>query len=1527
MNQRTSAYDPAPSPSPSASPAGTALGAPACLAPAPQAAPARLAARLTTRLALCLALCLAAALALAAGASAAIGHNFQSAITQGKFAALIEPSAVAVDRSNGLSFVEDSGEGVIDVYDSSGNYVTQFGGGTLLAMGIAVSEATGLVYVADSFNNGVEVFKSNGSGGYEKIGEWEGEALPGQGFGEVTGVAVDNSPGSSAGDVYVVDGEDAKLSVGVVDVYKPQPPGPQEGQEGELVRVLSKGAMEEPNGVAVDSSSGRVYVADSAKGAVYEFSASGVSEEKLTGSSSPQGAFGKEEAEGNVTAVAVDPLSGDLLVAEAERADVSEFNSAGEWVGWVPPTAEAPLGEPHGLALDATGRLYVADALLGRVDRYGPGAVVPDAATEKASKPQRTSVTLKGTVNGLGKTGHYFFQWGTTASLGQSTSPVALTASQQAVSAALEGLTAGATYFFRLVAESEEGKSYGLIRQVTTAPAVEKLSTGPVANLQPESATLTGSLAPNGFDTHYYFQWGTSTSYGNSSPEPPGTDAGSEKGSVAASADLSGLTPNTAYHYRVVASNSFGSTFGADQKFTTSGPPRITATPVTAIGHDTATLNAEVNPDQIETTYRFEYGQDTEYGQEAPVGGAGIGKGASPVSVSAALSGLKLGVTYHYRVVAENAFKTTTGPDRTFATVPPALTSSWATEVNATEATLNAEVNPLGNETTYYLQYGPEACAPNPGACASSPAPPGEDIGSGEAAVTKTLKLTNLQPDSTYHFRVVAINSLGETASTERTLSTPKPAQAFALADDRAWELVSPPDKEGAPVEALTREGGIILASEDGQKLTYVVDNSLGEGVEGNRSPEMQQILADRNPSSWSSQDIATPSSKAQGNSAGAAPEYQFFTADLSSALVEPAELGLEATPPLAPGVTQATPYVRDNAAGTYVPLVTEANTAPATAFGNRAHFAGASPDLGSVVLAAEVALSGAGSTAGLYEWSAGALKQVSLLPSGLPATGITELGFFGRSVAGAVSADGARVIWTKREEATGRGHLYMHDTSRGETVQLDAAHGAPEPAGLGSARYQAASPDGSRVLFTDKQQLTADSTAEAGQNLGRPDLYMCRIVEVAGKLTCELSDLTVDHIGGEHAAVQGFVLGSDPEVGVAYVIAQGVLAPNPNGIGDRAVSGGQNLYEVRFAPSEPRTMFIATLAPGDIPEWEAGGAQSANPSFLTARISENGRYFAFMSQAPITGFDNVDSQAGAHGARDEEVFLYDNATGELRCMSCNPTGERPTGVLDNVNSGEGLGLVVDRRKVWGELSREHWLAGNIPGWTSQSLTSALFQPRYLTDDGRLFFNSPEQLVPADANAKNDVYEYEPSGIGSCESSSGGCISLISSGASPRESAFMEATPDAGSVFFLTEGKLLPQDTDTAYDIYDARTCTAESPCQTFPAPAPAPCGETETCRPASPGTELPGAGGGSSGYAGPGNLPAKATPPVTGVKGEQTTKPKPLTRKQKLAKALAQCRHKHGAHKRKACERHARKLYGPRTATSKIHHSGNGHH
>jgi sugar lactone lactonase YvrE len=1453
-------------------------------------------------------------------AQASIGHEFRSALTEASpGTALGEPSTVAVDHATGQVFVGDAGAGQVDVYSSEGVYESRFGEG-LEATSLAVDEATGDLYVASAGESAVIVYRPVEHGGYQLLAEWSGAGVPAKAFGEVTGVAVDNSTSLSdptAGDVYVVEAETAGGEGGAVDVFRPKP-NPEgamegEGEEGKFVKRLSGPALEEPNGIAVNATTGRVYVADSVKGAIYVYSDAGTFEEKLTGKGQPFGSFrGKEEEEGNVAGVAVEESSGDIYVAEAERQEVSQYGASGEWLGWIRATPSGALGEPRGVAVASSGEVYVGDAAAGRVDVFGPGVVVPDVSSGKASKVTRTSAMLSGTINGDGEPAKYRFEWGTTEAYGQSTPTTAAGAGEEKVSVALATLHPSTTYYFRIVGENANGENEGIGRQFTTTPAVE-LSTGAVKELQPESATLTGTLTPGGFDTHYYFEWGTTNNYGAKSPELP-ADAGSSATAVSVEAKLGGLTANTVYHYRLVGENEFGGTFGSDQMFTTSGPPRITSRPPTGIAHETATINAQVNPDQLQTTYHFEYGQTTAYGAEIPLGGASVGSGGVPVPVSASLTGLKLGATYHYRVVASNSANTSDGLDQTFTTVPPALITSSAAAVTATEATLNAQINPLGNDTTVYFQYGTESCAEHPGACTDRPAPPGEDIGSGEENIAKTLHLTGLEPDTTYRYRVIAINSLGTSEGPEGTLTTPKLVSAFALPDSRAWEMVSPPDKQGAPVEALTREGGIILASEDGNKLTYVVDGALGENVQGNRSPEWQQILATRATSSWSSQDIATPSSKPKGVTAGQAPEYQYFTPDLSTALDEPAGHGGSAEPPLAPGVTQATPYLRDNVAGTYLPLVTEADVMTGTMFGGQLHFVAATPDLNHVAIRSNVALTGSGSAHGLYEWTAGQLRFVSVLPNGTPATE-PELGFDERVLTGAIATDGSRIIWTNREDLSTRGgHLYLRDTLRGQTLQLDAAQGAGEPP-TGTAIFQGATSDGSHVFFTDKQQLTADSTAEPGPAAGKPDLYECEIVEEEGKLACHLKDLTVDHAEGEHAAVQGFLFGASDAGASVYLVAQGVLAGNENGNGEAAVAGGDNLYRLHDDGSNWSTTFIATLSSADSPEWE--GNRVGDTAFLTARVSPSGRYLAFMSAASPTGYDNVDVNPEAKGARDEEVYLYDSATASLACVSCNPTGERPSGVLDRNESGEGLGLLVDRRKVWAEVGHEHWLAGNIPGWTAQSLTSALFQSRYLSDEGRLYFNSPDQLVPAAGNHKENVYEYEPSGLGSCESHSGGCVALLSSGSSDKESAFIEATPSGNDAFFVTESKLLPQDTDTAFDIYDARVCTPGSPCLTPPPSAPAGCSEAGTCRPASPSQEAPGGPSGTATFSGPGNA-APPPPAKQQVKGAKTGT-KPLTRAQKLTNALKACKRQHSKKKRKACEAHARKLYGSKTKAKKI--------
>src|SRR4029077_7319627 len=98
-----------------------------------------------------------------------------------------------------------------------------------------------------------------------------------------------------------------------------------------------------------------------------------------------------------------------------------------------------------------------------------------------------------------------------------------------------------------------------------------------------------------------------------------------------------------------------------------------------------------------------------------------------------------------------------------------------------------------------------------------------------------------------------------------------------------------------------------------------------------------------------------------------------------------------------------------------------------------------------------------------------------------------------------------------------------------------------------------------------------------------------------------------------------------------------------------------------------------------------------------------------------------------------------------------------------------------------------------------------LYQSRYLSNSGRLFFNAYDALVPRDANGTWDVYQYEPAGVGGCTESSptygpasGGCVGLISSGNSPQESVFLDASANGNDVFLLSSAQLPPNPTDTA---------------------------------------------------------------------------------------------------------------------------------
>lgn len=187
-------------------------------------------------------------------------------------------------------------------------------------------------------------------------------------------------------------------------------------------------------------------------------------------------------------------------------------------------------------------------------------------------------------------------------------------------------------------------------------------------------ATLKGQVNPHGYATTYQFEYGLTTSYGTKVPTTA-ESVGSGTTNVAVSKAISGLKGNTTYHYRVSATNAYGTTPGLDKTFTTPKLPTATTEAASEVKEKFAILKGSVNPNGNSTTYQFEYGATTSYGTKVPLSPESVGSGTTAVAVSQAISGLTGGTTYHYRVVASNAAGTVPGLDKTLKTTNPPQTT------------------------------------------------------------------------------------------------------------------------------------------------------------------------------------------------------------------------------------------------------------------------------------------------------------------------------------------------------------------------------------------------------------------------------------------------------------------------------------------------------------------------------------------------------------------------------------------------------------------------------------------------------------------------------------------------------------------------------------------------------------------------------------------------------------------------------------------------------------------------------------
>jgi hypothetical protein len=603
--------------------------------------------------------------------------------------------------------------------------------------GVAVDSATHEVYVADAGNHRVDEFTGAGAftgafganvggAGVDSCTSTCVAGTSGSGPGELetpTFIAVDNSAGPSAGDVYVGDTGD-----GVVTKFTSSGALLGKWGSGGQLDGSTTGAFGSLMGIAVGTT-GTLYVLN-AFVKMFEFEQSGAfSTEfeaergtnpdglavdpagdffKVNGPGTVEEGTGSDKDVGQVTSETqavglASGASGDLYVAEL--ASVKHYVFSGLGVVRYPgggtcdfapfkgcPATDAfgsdtpgggSLSGGSGIGVDiSNGDVYVADAAAARIDLYIP-AVIPEVATGAASEVRPESATLNGTVDpeGVEVTSchfEYVDEAGYDASAPDpyaegSVVPceeaVGSGAGAVAVKARITGLRASAMrYHFRLEAANAtpETTVFGG-DALFSSPSVEGES---ISGLTQTTVIVNARIEPLGEPTGYRVEYGTSTAYGSVAPEGEAGAVGSGLGAVNVAQELTGLEPGTAYHYRVVpivATAPPGGVAGPDQTFTTLPlrPPVVSTGQASGVAQNSATLTGTVDTQGYETVYEFDIGVDTSYGTRI-FGAAGLEAGAQ--TFTAALQGLMPGTTYHYRIVATNAFGTIYGADETFTT-------------------------------------------------------------------------------------------------------------------------------------------------------------------------------------------------------------------------------------------------------------------------------------------------------------------------------------------------------------------------------------------------------------------------------------------------------------------------------------------------------------------------------------------------------------------------------------------------------------------------------------------------------------------------------------------------------------------------------------------------------------------------------------------------------------------------------------------------------------------------------------------
>ena len=660
------------------------------------------------------------------------------------------------------------------------------------------------------------------------------------------------------------------------------------------------------------------------------------------------------------------------------------------------------------------------------------------------------------------------------------------------------------------------------------------------------------------------------------------------------------------------------------------------------------------------------------------------------------------------------------------------------------------------------------------------------------------------------------------------------PGQGF-LPDNRAWEMVSPPDKNGGEVLA---ESSRVAVSTDGDAVTFPSFVYFGDSAGGAVATDfLAQRSSEAGTNGWSTHGIAPAADPVRlfaldrlFHTGAFAPDLSRGVYITSSALTD------------APNVSTTTNlYLIGGLRGgpTTTRLLSDAQSPiyynPFNPYLVRyqAEVAGSTSDLRHVLFESSFGLTEdapgfTGSAPRLYENVDGRVRFVGRVPAGAATScddeagpaceaasssqaGGFEVNSFGNGdyPSHPISADGSRIFFTT--SPTNKGNLYMREDGV-RTVKLNVPDPGASGAGSTAATFWTAStgvdPAGSRVpiraFFTTSQQLVAEDTNSA------PDLYMWSQQAGAGGHHLTLISVDGEPADGETAYV-GDVIGASEDGSYVYFTSDGQLVEGEPTYGGSILNG-------LYVWHDGALSYVGKLDPLSV-QWNTPATRwSLDPDHRKgSRVSPDGRWllFASLSAAGLEGrggFAGYDHGSGCRiGSSSDrpcrELYLYSADSGRLRCASCKPSGAPAEG------------------NAWTDRA-----GGAQPTW---KLSHAL------SDDGRyVFFTSEDKLVPEDIDGVADAYEYDTR----TEE-----IHLLSSGRDAYPSYFVGASADGHDVFFTTKERLSGWDVDNSGDLYDARVDGG----MPEPTPPPPSC-QGDACQPspAQPSDPTPA----SAGYVGPGD-------------------------------------------------------------------------